>query len=623
MFDVVRIAPGPESLRRTITLLGTEIRKPGLGKDITNKALKGLPGIQKEGGDGIITGAEFVLYRPFAHCRTLCLEFFGRTMANAAQAILQIREAFDGQGPAVLTALEHFDTRYVRAIGYRNKSSRTDFPQAVLLIDVEGDDPEAVAAAAADIAAIASAYDTEAAIARSEAERAAFWRDRKNLGAIARHTNAFKLNEDVVIPLEALPAFAEFIERLNLDKELVSGLALAGSLTTALRSVPASEPDAPLRDRLRQSITNLESLTETLHRYRSDPQRRTSFSAETEILGPLRAQFHGYDELTAEIERVAAEEQRRKIIIATHMHAGDGNVHVNIPVLSSDYPMLQEADATAAAAIHEAVRLGGVVSGEHGIGLTKLKFIDDDVLTAYGEYKHTQDPDDLFNPGKLVRDFPHHLVYTPSFRLLELEAYILEATDLKDLSEDIAACVRCGKCKPVCCTHIPAAGMLYNPRNKILAVGQITEAVLYHAQTTEMRSFTHFRKLKDISDHCTACHKCRVPCPVKIDFGKVTLAMRELQSRRGRVRRSPVTRVALQYLWRRTYAANAAFRRFVFQPGFALQRIAHAIHRIAGSPLAVVAPRTHAMLDGRMSARGAPSLRERRTFAAATPCMPS
>ena len=162
VFDVVRIAPGPETLRRTITLLGTEIRKPGLGKDITNKTLKGLPGIQKEGGDGIITGAEFVLYRPFAHCRTLCLEFFGQTMANAAQAILQIREAFDGQGPAVLTALEHFDTRYVRAIGYRNKSSRTDFPQAVLLIDVEGDDPEAVAAAAADIAAIASAYDTEA-----------------------------------------------------------------------------------------------------------------------------------------------------------------------------------------------------------------------------------------------------------------------------------------------------------------------------------------------------------------------------------------------------------------------------------------------------------------------------
>ena len=52
-------------LLRTISLRGDEIRKKGLWKDITNKALSGLPGVQKEGTDGIITSAEFVLYKNY------------------------------------------------------------------------------------------------------------------------------------------------------------------------------------------------------------------------------------------------------------------------------------------------------------------------------------------------------------------------------------------------------------------------------------------------------------------------------------------------------------------------------------------------------------------------------
>ena len=62
---------------RRIALRGSEIRKKGLWKDITHKALGGLPGLQKEGTDGVITSAEFVLYPEYEVARTLCLEFFG------------------------------------------------------------------------------------------------------------------------------------------------------------------------------------------------------------------------------------------------------------------------------------------------------------------------------------------------------------------------------------------------------------------------------------------------------------------------------------------------------------------------------------------------------------------
>ena len=57
---------------------GRRFRKAGLGKDVTDKFLGGLPGVQKEGCDGIITSARWVLHRMPAHIRTVCLEFFGQ-----------------------------------------------------------------------------------------------------------------------------------------------------------------------------------------------------------------------------------------------------------------------------------------------------------------------------------------------------------------------------------------------------------------------------------------------------------------------------------------------------------------------------------------------------------------
>jgi hypothetical protein len=66
---------------------GGSFRKLGLGKDVTDKYLAGLPGVQKEGCDGIITEATFVLHKMPPHIRTVCLEFFGQ-VGEAVPAIV-------------------------------------------------------------------------------------------------------------------------------------------------------------------------------------------------------------------------------------------------------------------------------------------------------------------------------------------------------------------------------------------------------------------------------------------------------------------------------------------------------------------------------------------------------
>src|SRR5216110_2948493 len=66
-----------KTLERTeqLEIPGKVFRKEGLGKDVTDKFLAGLPGIQKEGCDGIITSARFILHRMPPAIRTVCMEF--------------------------------------------------------------------------------------------------------------------------------------------------------------------------------------------------------------------------------------------------------------------------------------------------------------------------------------------------------------------------------------------------------------------------------------------------------------------------------------------------------------------------------------------------------------------
>ena len=92
-------------------------------------------------------------------------------------------------------------------------------------------------------------------------------------------------------------------------------------------------------------------------------------------------------------------------------------------------------------------------------------------LAPFADYKRRIDPHGRFNAGKLLRDpkLPADLTnaYTPSFSLLGSESLILEQSAIGDISESIKNCLRCGKCKPVCSTHVPRANLLYSPRNKI------------------------------------------------------------------------------------------------------------------------------------------------------------
>ncbi|MDH5661074.1 MAG: DUF3683 domain-containing protein, partial [Gammaproteobacteria bacterium] len=170
---------------------GDQLRKQGLGKDVTNKFLGGLPGIQKEGCDGIITSAIFMLHVMPKFIRTVCLEFFAADLHKAVPAITETKDYLDNLEGVQLAGMEHLDERYVKAVDYTTKAPRRDLPKMVLLVDIAGDDEKIVASAASEVVQLANAREAEGFIAVSAEARKQFWSDRARTAAIAAHTNAF------------------------------------------------------------------------------------------------------------------------------------------------------------------------------------------------------------------------------------------------------------------------------------------------------------------------------------------------------------------------------------------------------------------------------------------------
>src|SRR5260370_34479522 len=218
-FDGSR-APGEKLLRtESLDIEGHRFRKEGLGKDVTDKFLAGLPGIQKEGCDGLITSARWILHKMPAHTRTVCLEFFGQAR-DAIPSIVEIKDYLfetSKTGGAILAGLEHLDERYLRAVGYATKSKRNAFPKMVLVGAIVCDDADAVAQATSEVVRMANGKSGEGFVAGSAETRKPFGLDRSRTAAIAKHTNAFKINEDVVIPLNRRGEDTDGIERINIE----------------------------------------------------------------------------------------------------------------------------------------------------------------------------------------------------------------------------------------------------------------------------------------------------------------------------------------------------------------------------------------------------------------------
>ncbi len=107
-------------------------------------------------------------------------------------------------------------------------------------------------------------------------------------------------------------------------------------------------------------------------------------------------------EMLSEIEKIT---EKFGVKIPCFGHTGDGNVHVNVMVDGSDEEQLKIGHEAIVEVFKATIKLGGTLSGEHGIGLSKAPFMNlafsEAEMNLFRSIKKAFDPNNILNPGKM------------------------------------------------------------------------------------------------------------------------------------------------------------------------------------------------------------------------------
>jgi glycolate oxidase len=107
-------------------------------------------------------------------------------------------------------------------------------------------------------------------------------------------------------------------------------------------------------------------------------------------------------ELIAFLEQLS---QKYQLPIPAFGHAGDGNIHVNIMLDKSVPKEVENATAAVKDLFRKVIEMGGTISGEHGIGITKAPYMEMEIsgpaLELMSRLKKAFDPNGILNPGKI------------------------------------------------------------------------------------------------------------------------------------------------------------------------------------------------------------------------------
>lgn len=125
-------------------------------------------------------------------------------------------------------------------------------------------------------------------------------------------------------------------------------------------------------------------------------------SARSVIIGDIVVPISRITEMVDKAYKIASE---HGVKLACFGHCGDGNVHPNLLTDRTDKDLWQRALSANDEIVTYAIKLGGVASGEHGIGLEKKQFMEmqhGESLRLMRSIKSLLDPNDIMNPGKFV-----------------------------------------------------------------------------------------------------------------------------------------------------------------------------------------------------------------------------
>lgn len=212
------------------------------------------------------------------------------------------------------------------------------------------------------------------------------------------------------------------------------------------------------------------------------------------------------------------------IYIPTYGHAGDGNLHTKFIMDPTDPKAWKNAEKANKEVFDAVLALGGTVSGEHGVAITKAPYFQKEraaSLAAMRAIKKALDPNYILNPGKMYDwDKPtvsHYLRYKVGRR-----KYARGMEALTRWEMELNACTQCGYCKSVCPTLSEIGWDAGGAKGRLMTSYALLFGDLKADPIVVDRLFS-----------CTMCMDCTRRCETKIEVAPIVEAARAALVRAG------------------------------------------------------------------------------------------
>ncbi len=222
---------------------------------------------------------------------------------------------------------------------------------------------------------------------------------------------------DLLVQRGVVPAALELVDRVSLEalRKYLGGEPLAPAGTEALLVVEVDGVDAAVAHEIALVEAACRDARATdIRRARDEAERQEVWRVRRELSYALRtvgAWKYNHDvvvpkgrvpELFQLVDRLRAASG---LLIPAFGHVGDGNIHVNIMVDANDPDTNARVAAAEQALFEGVVALEGSVTGEHGVGFRKAKYlpleVSPETIVVMRRVKHAFDPKGLLNPGKI------------------------------------------------------------------------------------------------------------------------------------------------------------------------------------------------------------------------------
>ena len=257
--------------------------------------------------------------------------------------------------------------------------------------------------------------------------------------------------------------------------------------------------------------------------------RKAGLGATAWVPGMDNATWPGWEDSAVHPDRIGEYTRKLRTLLndydydaAMYGHFGDGLIHMRVNFGLDDAGEVVKFRRFIEDAASLVISLGGTLSGEHGDGQARSELLPSmygpDMMEAFANFKAIWDPDNLMNPGNIIRPrkLDADLRFGPSYRPEPRETVFQFPDQGGDFRGAAIRCVGVGECRRMSGgTMCPSYRATKEEKHSTRGRARLFQEML---QGNPVRDGWRAEPVREALDLCLSCKACKHECPVNVDM---------------------------------------------------------------------------------------------------------